>query len=376
VRLVHVTTVPESLFFLRGQPRYFRALGLEEVALSSPGAELRRFGEEEGIQTLAVPMARAVSPLRDLRALVRLVRALRRLRPAIVHAHTPKGGLLGMLAASLTRVPVRIYHVHGLPFLTARGLRRALLRWSDRVSCRLAHQVLCVSPSVREVVVREEFCAASRIEVLLSGSINGVDAAHQFAPRPRAEARALLGIAEDALVIGFVGRLVRDKGVVELCAAFETLRAQFEDLHLLVVGPFEESGLPLAALRSDRVHLCGFQTALAPFYAAMDLVALPSYREGFPVVPLEAAAMGLPVVATRIPGCVDAVVDGVTGLLVPPGDAAALTAAIRALLVDRSRARALGAAGRARVLRAFQPEAMWGALAGVYRRLLHRSAFA
>src|SRR5207244_2714055 len=155
LRLVHVTTIPESLFFLRGQPAYFRALGLEEQAISSPGAELARFAADEGVDVGAVPMPRAITPFRDFAALGRLYRALRRRRPTIVHAHTPRGGLLGMMAAVLARVPVRVYHIHGLPFLTASGFRRRLLRASEHLSCVLASRVLCVSRSVRDVVVAE-----------------------------------------------------------------------------------------------------------------------------------------------------------------------------------------------------------------------------
>jgi glycosyltransferase involved in cell wall biosynthesis len=324
-------------------------------------------------------MPRAITPFRDLAALGRLYRAFRRRRPTIVHAHTPKGGLLGMIAAVLARIPVRVYHIHGLPFLTATGFRRRLLRASEHLSCVLASRVLCVSRSVRDVVVAEGLCRPNKIQVLLHGSINGVDARRRFAPEvqrdSRAATRARLGIPEGAVVVGFVGRLVRDKGVSELCQAFCDAQAERPALHALFVGPFEtKDALPRAVVHTLRsnphVHFAGFDWNTPPLYGAMDLVVLPSWREGFPVVPLEAAAMGLPVIATRIPGCIDAVQDGVTGTLVPPGDPAALANAIRGYLRDPALASRHGAAGRARVLREFQPEEIWKALAWVYSSLL------
>ena len=379
-RLLHVTTVPMSLIFFRGQVGYMKSRGFQIQALSSPGPELAEFGAREGVATHAVSMPRQLTPLRDLFAVARIWRRVRRVRPDIVHAHTPKGGLLGMIAAFLARVPVRIYHVRGLPFMTAAGWRRRLLRATERVSCRLAHQVLCVSHSLREVAVEEKLCAPDKIKVLAGGSGNGVDAGGRFNPEnsdpgSRRERREAYDIPASATVVGFVGRLVRDKGVVELVAAWRRLREQHPEAHLLVVGPFEERdpvpGDVAESLRSDpRVHLSGMQRDLPPLYAAMDLVVLPTYREGFPNVPLEAAAMALPVVATRIPGCVDAVADGVTGTLVPPRDADALEAAIKSYLADGGLRRRHGEAGRARVLREFRQEVIWQELYKDYCRLL------
>jgi glycosyltransferase involved in cell wall biosynthesis len=324
-------------------------------------------------------MARRITPLRDLISIWRLYRVLRRFRPDIVHAQTPKGGLLGTIAAWLAATPVRIYHIRGLPYMGAVGVRRFLLRNTERVACTLSHAVLCVSRSVREVAVAEPLCAPDKITVLLGGSGNGVDALGRFDPvgnaAHRETIRASLGIPPNADVIGFVGRIVRDKGVVELAAAWSALRDAYPDTHLLLVGPFEpQDPIPREVetlLRNDpRVHLTGHTLQTAPFYAAMDLVVLPTYREGFPNVPLEAASMELPVVATRIPGCVDAIQDGVTGTLVPPRDAAALTTAITTYLAHPSLRRAHGQAGRERVLREFRQEAIWAALRAHYEALL------
>jgi glycosyltransferase involved in cell wall biosynthesis len=380
VRLLHVTTIPMSLTFLRGQVGYMQARGLQIHALSSPGAELDTFAERERVGVSAVAMPRRITPFRDLLAVLRILREMRRIRPAIVHAHTPKGGLLGMIAATAHRVPVRIYHMRGLPLMGATGLKRRLLWSTEWLACRLAHQVYCVSRSVRREAVEAGICPPEKITVLLGGSGNGVDAAGRFDPDAqgeavRAEARARLGIPPDAVVIGFVGRIVRDKGVMELAEAWRQLRERYPHLHLLLVGPFEpQDPVPAGTerlLREDsRVHLAGMDWNTPPLYAAMDLVALPTYREGFPNVPLEAAAMRLPVVATRIPGCVDALADGVTGLLVPPRDATALRDALARYLDDPELRLLHGAAGRERVLQEFRQEAIWAALHAEYRRLL------
>jgi len=381
VRLVHVTTVPMTLSFLKGQPAYMRARGIEVHAISSPGPALDAFGRDEGVRVHPVPMTRRVTPLQDLAALGQLVALLRNLRPDVVHAHTPKGGLLGMLAASVAGVPVRVYHLRGLPMMGARGPARALLRTTEAVTCALAHRVLCVGPSLREVAVSEGLCAPGKIVVLASGSGQGVDAATRFRPATppataeRHRTRERLGIPEGATVIGFVGRLVRDKGIVELAAAWKRLCASRPELHLLLVGPWEtRDAVPhevRAQLEADpSVHLAGEDWDTQPLYAAMDVLAFPSRREGFPNVPLEAAAMGLPVVSTRVTGCLDAVVDGVTGALVGAGDVAAL-AGLLARYVDDPTLRARhGGAGRDRVLRDFRPDLIREALYGEYLRLL------
>nr|MBA2669641.1 glycosyltransferase [Gemmatimonadota bacterium] len=299
---------------------------------------------------------------------------------------TPKGGLLGMMAAAAYRAPVRIYHMRGLPLMGATGMRRLLLRITEWTACRLAHQVFCVSHSVRGEAVAAGICPPGKISVLLGGSGNGVDAAGRFDPDAqesgaRMETRERFGIPSDAVVIGFVGRIVRDKGVVELVDAWQGLRGRFPSAHLLVVGPFEEQDrIPTETerlLRNDpRVHLAGMNWETPPLYGAMDLVALPTYREGFPNVPLEAAAMRLPVVATRIPGCVDAVEDGETGTLVPARDAGALSDALARYLENAELRERHGRVGRARVIREFGQEAIWTALHSEYLRLMRERGVA
>jgi glycosyltransferase involved in cell wall biosynthesis len=380
IKLLHITTVPDSLYFLTNQVGYMKTRGFEVQALSSPGELLDRFAAQEDINVHAIEMPRRITPIQDIRSIIRLWQCIRQIQPQIVHTHTPKGGLLGTIAAWLARVPVRVYHIHGLPLMTAKGYKRLLLRWSEKLSCLLANQVFCVSHSIREVVVSEGLCPTAKVQVLLRGSINGVDAINRFNQANVGEANRQeicnqYDIPPDALVVGFVGRIVRDKGMAELVSAWKILCKEFPKLHLLMVGDFEpqDSVSPEVehVLKNDsRIHLTGMAWNTPQLYAAMDVLVLPTYREGFPVVPLEAAAMQLPIVATRIPGCIDAVQDGITGTLVPARNAEALVEAIRAYLNNPELRLQHGQAGRDRVLRDFRQEAIWEALYQEYVRLL------
>jgi len=380
-RLVHVCTVALSLDFLRGQARYVAAHGLDVHVVASPdGDALARFAQAEGVATHSVPMTRAITPVADARSLLHLRRLMVSLSPDIVHAGTPKGGLLGILAAFTTRVPVRIYHMHGIRGMTAHGWRRRLLMTTEWLACSLATRVLCVSASTRETAVAAGLCPADKIVVLGAGSCNGVDARGRFNPdlievRQRADLRRELNLPPAAAVIGFVGRVVRDKGICELAAAWARLAADFPDLHLVVVGPHEkEDPLPAEVLemldRHPRVRFVASVENPAPYYALMDVVILPSHREGLPNVPLEAAAMRLPVVATRVPGCVDAIVDGVTGTLVDPYVVEPLADAVSAYLRSPELRRQHGEAAQARVLRDFVPETVWDGVLELYRACL------
>lgn len=382
LRLVHMTTVPTTLHFLEDQIEYAQSKGMDVHVLSAPDDDLWEFGANMRVEAHEIPMERRITPLRDLIALFHLSKILRKLRPHIVHGHTPKGGLLAMLGAWWCSVPVRVYHIHGLPMVTATGLKKLLLRWSEKISCLHASQVYCVSNSVRDVAVAEGLCPASKIKVLHNGTINGIDAANRFNPDrfdaiDRFDVRKEYNIPGDALVIGFVGRIVRDKGIIELAHAWTVLREEFPNLHLLMIGPFEPQD-PVPAqveqqLRNDeRIHLAGWlgPEEIPPHCLALDVLALPTYREGFNTVLLEASAMRLPVVASRVPGCIDGVIEGETGTLVPSHDATALADALRIYLSNAGLRQRHGLAGRVRVLRDFRPEDLSQAIYQEYVRLL------
>lgn len=383
IRLVHVFTVATSLDFLRGQVRYVSSQGFQVHLVAAPDGDLMaRFADSEGATAHEVPMTRSLTPLRDLRSLVAVWRIIRVQSPDIVHASTPKGGLLGILAASVHRVPVRIYHMHGIRGMTMTGWRRMLLMTAEWLTCRLASQVLCVSQSARMSAVEARLCAPEKIVVLGAGSCNGVDAGHRFNPDqwPLAQTthlRRQLGIPEGCPVVGFIGRVVREKGIVELAGAWQQLATDYPNGYLLIIGPLEEGDpVPIETLNMLRAHhRVRFVEKIddpAPYYAIMDVVALPTHREGLPNVPLEAAAMRVPVVATRVTGCVDAIVDGQTGTLVPPFSPEQLAKAISTYLASPNLARQHGTNGRHRVLKDFVPQHLWERVVDLYRSSLSR----
>jgi lipopolysaccharide/colanic/teichoic acid biosynthesis glycosyltransferase len=376
---MHVVTASMTTRLMRRQLSFLREAGFEVTIVSSPGPELNAVAEQEQVASAAVPMDRELSPLADLRSFRLLWRLIRRARPALINVGTAKAGLLGGIAAWLSGVPVRIYTLHGIRLETTIGLRRCLLALAERVSCRCAHYVLCVSHSVRQRAIELGLAPADRLVVLGAGSFNGVDVA-RFAPTPErvaqaAQIRRELGIPADAPVIGFVGRFTRDKGIAELVQAYQTVRARFPEARLMLLGRFESGDpVPEAARRfietAPGVIHVGYVPDPAAHYQAMDMLALPTYREGYPTVVLEAAAAGKPVVATRATGAVDAVEDGVTGLLVPVGDAAALADALLRLLGDAKLSAAMGAAGQVGVARDHTTERVCADLVSFYRQLL------
>lgn len=377
--LVVAVTTSQSAVLLRGQLAFLRERGFDAYLLCAGDHTAREFCEREGARLLEVRMRREMSPLSDLPALLRIVRILRCTRPALVNAGTPKAGLLATVGAWLAGVPCRIYTLRGLRLETERGGRRAVLSLSERVVCRLAHRVLCISPSLLARARELRLFPEGKGKVLGEGSSNGVDIIHfartQEAERRARDLRLRMGIPLDARVLGFVGRIVRDKGVAELVAAWLSLRSDYPDLQLLVVGPFE-GGDPIPGdarrvLESDpRIHLTGPVTDVPAAYAAINVLAVPTYREGFPNVFIEAAAMEVPAVGTRVVGCVDAVVDGVTGTLVPPRDPEALARAIRAYLERPELAACHGREGRERAVRSFRRETVWENLFREYLSLL------
>ncbi len=357
--------------------------GFEVIAVSSAGPDLQDLAALHEIEVHTVTMTRGISPLKDLLALVQLSRLFIRMRPHIVHASTFKAGLLSMLAAFLTSVAVSVYTLRGLVSELDSGHMNSLFKWLEWIACSCANQVFAVSHSVADATIRAGICPAEKLKVLGNGSSTGVDADKQFNPERIEEQQALTlrtqyGLPRDAVVLGFVGRLVRDKGIVELAEAWSRLCVHYQNAYLLVGGPEEpEDPVPeqvMQALRNDpRVKLVGLvpKSQMPTHYRLMDVVVLPTYREGFPNVPLEAAAMELPVVATRVTGCVDAVVPGVTGQLVPPKDSLALENAIRRYIDDQSLRSKHGRAGRERVLKYFRQESVWEANYREYVRLLN-----
>ncbi|HVN94191.1 MAG TPA: sugar transferase [Terracidiphilus sp.] len=366
-RIAFVVATDRSIIQFEGQSAFLAANGFEAHAICNPGPRLEAL-RHHGIETWPLPMEREISPARDLRSLWRLWRLFRRIRPDIVVAGTPKGGLLGCLAARLAGVPNVQYSLHGLRLETTTGIKRGILMGAEWTACHAAQTVRCVSPSLLARTVALRLAPADRCFVIGNGSSDGI-AMERYAIGAQAEAEAKqvrceLRIPAGAPVIGFVGRLTRDKGIRELYEAFTWLQSRFPDLRLLLVGDFETGDPVPGALRAQiaanpAVIHTGFVDNVEHFYPAMDVMALPTYREGLPTVVLEAQYAGIPVVTTNATGAVDAIVDGETGLRVPIGDTGSLASALDRLLGDAALRSTLSAAGRSWVEKNFHREDLW-----------------
>jgi glycosyltransferase involved in cell wall biosynthesis len=378
--MVYMTTAPIALRSLcAGQLAFYRHQGYEVIAIANPGEDLDVVASLEGVRTMAVPMQREIRPLADVVSLWRLCRLFRRLRPEIVTTATAKASLLGLLAARLSGVPARIYQLWGLRLETTHGLKRRILKIAEWITVACAHRVICVSDSLRREYIACHCAPLEKTVVLLNGSSNGVDASRftqTSAVKSAAEnLRAQWQIAGADPVIGFVGRFVHDKGIVNLIDAFDEVLKSRPDAWLLLVGDYE-SGDPVPdayvhrIATHPRIIRTGFIRDLAPYYGVMSVLALPTYREGFPNVVLEAGAAELPVVAFRATGAVDAVQDNVTGALVEIGDSHGLASALLRYLNDEERRRCHGQAARQRVLRDFSREQIWEALDSQFREVL------
>ncbi|MFD2609111.1 sugar transferase [Deinococcus taklimakanensis] len=344
------------------------------AAPTTPG-QLQTFAAQQQASALPVPMEREISLGADLKALVTMYRTLRDFRPTVTNVGTPKAGLIGGLAATAARVPVRIYTLHGLRMETAQGNKGRLLQATERLAMACAHRVVCVSPSLRERVHELGLAPAHKTVVLGAGSPNGVREPPPTDPTATAMHRERLGLKETQPVIGFVGRFTRDKGMAELMGAFRQVRARIPDAALLLIGDYE-AGDPVAAdvrwliEHTPGVIRTGFVPDVYPYYPLMNVLAFPSYREGLGLAPLEAAAHGVPSVVTNATGARDTVQDGQTGWRVPVGDAEALASALMTALLDPVEAQRRGEAGRAWVLKHFNPETVQERWAAYYDELL------
>lgn len=376
-----MTTIPQTLFtFFQAQTAHLQASGFDVVAVSSPGQELDDYAVRTSAPVHGLAMTRRLTPFRDLYALGRITWFIAALKPDIVHTHTPKAGLLGMLGGWLNRVRVRIYTINGLPWLTRKGWRRALLQYMERVACSAATQVLCVSESVRKEALSAAICPAHKLRVLGKGGSHGVNPSifdpFRFDDESRRKIRRTYMLDERSIVVVCAARLVPDKGIGELMKVWDILSAKSLRIQLLIAGAIEAhdpipNDLRRAIVSHPSVRLIREKPENMPsVYAAADMCVLPSHREGLPNVALEAAAMRLPVIAFRVCGCTDAIRHLETGILVPLGDIRSLAESIEMLAKDQDLRSRMGASGRKFIIEHFAEADVAKRLNDEYRRLL------
>lgn len=332
--------------------------------VSSDMPRLYELKKELNCDVYPTLITRRISPFLDMISICKLWRYFRKEKFKIVHAHIPKGGLIGMMSSWLACVPNRIYTLHGLLFETSTGLKRKLLLLSDYLSCKLATKVLAVSPSVKHRAIEEGICPESKIIVLGNGSACGINLdnyTRDNAVEIRGQQiRREYNIPDEAIVIGYIGRVVPDKGIKELVEAFVKLQHDISDSFLLLIGEVEtvrkDLDVQTLSIIKDCDNICSsnaFTADVQAVYAAIDILVLPSRREGLGMTLIEAAAMGLPTVATKVTGCVDAVVDNVTGLLAALNDPEDLYKVMLKLALDPELRKELGANGQQRVRKLF-----------------------
>lgn len=382
-KLIRLTTVPQSLVGLLSGQLDFMKEHFEILAVTSPGIgknSLESYSVREGVPVELVKMTRRITPLQDIKALWKLYKLFKREKPLIVHTHTPKAGTLGMIAAKMARVPYRLHTVAGLPLVEATGLKRKLLNLVEKVTYASSTRVYPNSYGLQEIVLEHSFTSPSKLKVIANGSSNGINTSH-FDPNliSGEEAKKLkqsLAIDEQNFTFIFVGRLVKDKGINELISSFVELNLNHPQTRLLLVGSFEEDLDPLSdktvEIIKNHHHIIGvgWQDDVRPFMKISDCLVFPSYREGFPNVVMQSAAMELPSIVTDINGCNEIILKGENGIIVPPKDANALLEAMESMLAmpDREQTK-MGLAARNSIVSRFEQRVVWNALLEEYKNL-------
>lgn len=372
IRVLHAVTVSKSLKLMKGQLSYLKNLGYEVSVVSSPGKEIDTFAEMEKVNIKQIKMAREISPLSDIISLIKVIRYLLKYRPHIVNTGTPKAGLLLSVAAWLTRVPIRVYTVRGLKLETASGYKRKILLFTERIACLCSHRIIAVSESLRKRIIELKLAPKEKIVVLGSGSSNGIQVSRA---QELSKMNVDINVEPDSFKIGFVGRITKDKGIIELLQAFRNLRKKYHNLKLLILGDFE-TGDPIPDserryIETDpNILFLGFQQNPFPYYKFMDIFVLPSHREGFANVCLEAALMGLPIITTNATGAIDTVIDGKTGLIYEVGNVKQLEEKIEFLIRNPEIRKKMGIEGKKWVTKEFSSERIWNGLDNLYRALL------
>lgn len=380
IKLVHIITVPFQLVYFKGQIQYIKKRGVEIIFICSPGEELYTFCQREGVEYLAVDIPRRISPFKDLITIFQITKYLIKIKPDIVHAHTPKGGLLGMISATLAGVKVKIYHMRGLPYETAKGFKRFILMNTERVSCFLSNKTISVSKSLMKLALNDKITSNEKITVIEGGSSNGVDSRSRFNYQNinldlLFEEQKRLGIESKEIVIGYVGRLAVDKGILVLLDAWNKLLSKYTNIRLLLVGPLDERDkLPEWAINqienSKNINWLGSKINTEYYYALMKIFVLPTFREGLPNVLLEATSMGLPCVVTNSTGCVDVITNNENGLIVPVKDSNAMNIAIEKYITSEKLRQLHGKNARESIEARFDSYKIWDGYYTLYSNLL------
>ena len=378
-KLVRITTVPISLEkLLENQARFFKTY-YSVTLVSSQKEQLQKLAEEQGVNHFSLEMTRKITPLQDLRCLLQLIRFLRKDKPHIVHTHTPKAGIVGMLAAFIAGVPLRMHTVAGLPLMEAKGLKKSILYVVERLTYRCATHVYPNARGLMDFIQEKKLAGKTPLKCIGNGSSNGIDLAYFNPGRVSKEQemsfREKWNISKDDFVFLFIGRLVGDKGLNELVAAFEQLANKIPNAKLLLVGPQEPTLDPLKQVtiasieKNPKIVSTAYQQDVRPFLKMAQVFVFPSYREGFPNVVLQAGAMGIPCIVSDINGCNEIIENEVNGLIVPPKSIQPLSEKMYSLYKDPEKRAIFIDRTKERIATNFERTHYWKLLLEEYKRL-------
>lgn len=373
------TTIPETFVFFKGNLAFLNEV-FDICAISSQKDKLEKVGEDEGVRTHYIPMSRPVSLLNDISCLFRFLWFFIKEKPDIVHGNTPKASFLSMIASKITSVKIRIYMCHGLRYQGTSGIMKWLLMRMEKLTCTCANEVICVSKGVRDTLIVDGICPPEKAVVIHHGSAGGIDMKRfELNIESNRDIKKELGIGPSDFVYIYVGRIVQDKGINELVSAFVKLQASKESLHLILIGPEEADLNPISEqtrnqiYTSKNIHALGRQNDIRSFMMCSDAFVLPSYREGFGMVLIEAGALGLPCISTDISGCNEIIVSGENGEIIPPRDENALYEKMKEWVEQPEKLAAMASKARGMVESRFEQSMVWNALLLEYKRLLDRA---
>ncbi|MBP4141516.1 glycosyltransferase family 4 protein [Flavobacterium sp. P4023] len=371
-----ITTVSDSLPFFKGQIFVLKEFFDIEL-VSSPGIFLEQMSASHDVKGNAIPMKREISLWNDLISLFRLIFLFLKKRPEVVHGNTPKASLLSMIAAWITFVPVRIYYVHGLRYSGEFGNKKRMLMAMEKISCFFATDVIAVSQGVKEALVTDRICK-KEINLIWNGSINGIDLNYFDSKIPTLKSiRSNYGIKEDDFVYGFVGRLVGDKGINELVAAFKEVNLKNSNVKLLLVGSYENSLDPLEEETLEEINknpniiTAGFQSDVRPFFMTMNIFTFPSYREGLCLVLMEAGAMNVPSISSDIVGCKEVIGDGINGILVESRNTKDLEEKMQLCISEPTKIKEMALLSRDFVKNKFEQKELWQKTLEKYKEIVN-----
>jgi len=376
-KLIRITTIPMSLkHLIKGQMAFMSENGFDVIMISSDGEELKDVIENEKCSHFIIPFTRKITPLKDLIATFSLYRLFIKEKPDIVHTHTPKAGVVGMVASFFARVPVRLHTVAGLPLMEAVGLKRVVLNFVEKLTYNCSTKVYPNSFGLKNIILKNRFTTEDKLRVIGIGSSNGIDTSYfdpeLFSFKENNTLKSELGIERNDFVFIFVGRLVADKGINELVEAFNELCLDLKGIKLLLVGPFEDELDPLSEITKllisshDKIILAGYQNDVRPFFAISNSLVFPSYREGFPNVVMQSGAMGLPSIVTDINGCNEIIQTDYNGIVVPSKDIQSLKRAMSRIFLDKGLYLKCSAKSRLAIVNNYEQKLYWNALLNEY----------